>query len=221
MPALLRVDASIRPQGSVTRTIADRLEARFAEKGEGSTISRRDVGLEPIPATAWAGAVFGPYTPAEERTPEQAEGLALSSQLANEMLAADAYLFAVPLYNYGVSQHFKTWLDLLLTDARFAPGTESPVAGRPAQLIVAKGGGYGPDAPRHGWDHATGWYRRMLEDVLQLDLEVIECELTLADSTPAMEPLRDLAAQNLADAIASAEERGSQLAARLLVPAAA
>jgi FMN-dependent NADH-azoreductase len=221
MSSLFRLDASIRPQGSVTRSIADRLEAAFVAQHGDATIARRDVGIRPIPATAWAGAVFGPYTPEEQRTPEQTEGLALSAQLADEMLAADAYIFAVPLYNFGVSQHFKVWVDLLLTDPRFVPGGESPVAGRPAQLIVAKGGGYGPEAPRHGWDHATGWYRRMLEDVLKLDLEVIECELTLADVTPAMEPLRERAAQNLADALATAEQRGDRLATRLLVPAAA
>jgi FMN-dependent NADH-azoreductase len=221
MPSLLRLDASIRLDGSVTRSIADRLEAGVTAAEPGLAITRRDIGTAPIPATAWAGAVFGPFVPADQRTVEQNEGLALAAQLGDEMLAADAYIFALPLYNFGVSQHFKAWLDLLLTDPRFAPGTPSPVAGRPAQLIVAKGGGYGPEAPRHGWDHATGWYRRMLEDVLQLDVELIECELTLADVTPAMESLRERAAQNLAEALEIAGQRGAQLAPRLAVPAAA
>lgn len=218
MPALFRLDASIRPSGSVTRSIADRLEGGISET---TTVTRRDVGAAPIPATAWAGAVFGPYAPEDQRSPEQAEGMALATTLGDELLAADAYIFAVPLYNFGVSQHFKAWLDLLLTDPRFAPGTESPIKGRKAHVVVAKGGGYGPEAPRHGWDHATGWYRRMLEDVLLLDLEVIECELTLADVTPAMEALRPMAAQNLSDALVLAEKRGQSLAQSLAIPAAA
>jgi FMN-dependent NADH-azoreductase len=218
MSTLFRLDASIRSDGSVTRSVADRLQAAISSN---VTATHRDLGLSPLPATAWAGAVFGPHVPAEQRSTEQNEGIALSTQVADELAGADAFIFAIPLYNFGVSQHFKAWLDLLLTDARFAPGTPSPIKGRPAQLVIAKGGGYGVGTPRHGWDHATGWYRRVLEDILQLDVEVIECELTLADVTPAMEGLRPLAAQNLADAHATAEERGKRLADRIAVPAAA
>ncbi len=218
MPTLFRLDASIRLDGSVTRTVADRLQSTIP--GDVTTI-RRDIGSAPIPATAWAGAVFGPHVPKDQRSAEQHEGIALSRQVADELAAANAYLFAIPLYNYGVSQHFKAWLDLLLTDARFAPGTPSPIKGRPAKLVIAKGGGYGPGTPRHGWDHATGWYRRVLEDILLLDVTVIECELTLADSTPAMEGLRPMAAENLAKALAAAEAHGQQLAGQIGVSAAA
>lgn len=220
MSNLFRLDASIRHDGSVTRSVADRLETALADAGTVS-VTRRDIGTQPLPATAWAGAVFGPYTPADQRSAEQNDGIALSKQIADELAEADAFIFAIPLYNFGPSQHFKAWLDLLLTDARFAPGTPSPIKGRPAQLVIAKGGGYTPGTPRHGWDHATGWYRRMLEDVLGLDVEVIECELTLADVTPAMETLRPQAAQNLSEAHATAEQRGKQLAEKLAIAVAA
>lgn len=219
MPSIFRLDASIRNEGSVTRSIADRLETTLAS-GNVSFL-RRDLGTSPLPSTAWAGSVFGAHVPAEQQTPEQKEGLALSARIGDELLAADAYIFAVPLYNFGVSQHFKAWIDLLLTDARFAPGSESPIKGRPARLVVAKGGGYGPQAPRHGWDHATGWYMRMLADVLQLEVELIECELTLADVTPAMEGLRPQAARNLADAHDLAEQHGRALSDRLAIATAA
>lgn len=218
MPTLFRLDASIRNDGSVTRSVADRLQAAMATD---VAVIHRDIGIAPLPATAWAGAVFGPHTPEDQRSPEQTEGIALSRQIADELVEADAFLFAIPLYNYGVSQHFKAWLDLLLTDARFAPGGESPIKGRPAKLVIAKGGGYGPGTPRHGWDHATGWYRRVLEDILLLDVAVIECELTLADVTPAMEGLRPMAAQNLAAAQAAADEHGRHLTTRIAAAAAA
>jgi FMN-dependent NADH-azoreductase len=218
MPTLYRLDASIRNDGSVTRSVADRLQACIPDD---VAILRRDIGTAPLPATAWAGAVFGPHVPEDQRSPEHNEGIALSKTVADELIDADAFLFAIPLYNYGVSQHFKAWLDLLLTDARFAPGTQSPIKGRPAKLVIAKGGGYGKGTPREGWDHATGWYRRVLEDILLLDVTVIECELTLADSNPAMESLRPMAAQNLADALQSADEHGKHLAERIGVAAAA
>ena len=55
----------------------------------------------------------------------------------------------------------------------------------------------------------------MLEDIWQLDLEVIEIELTLADTTPAMESLRGLAASNLSEAHVAARQNGERLARRL------
>ncbi|MFK4808733.1 FMN-dependent NADH-azoreductase [Devosia sp. ZW T5_3] len=215
MSTIFRLDASIRDTGSVTRAIADRLQASVVAGLGNASITRREIGLSPLPSTAWAGAVFGSHMPAEQRTSQQSEGIALAHELADELEAADAYIFAVPFYNFGVSQHFKAYVDILLAEPRFAPGKTPVVAGRPAQLITARGGGYGPGSPRYGWDHGTAWYRRVLEDIWQLELEVIECELTLAEVTPAMEGLRGLAAENLSNANASAQRNGRSLARRL------
>jgi len=215
MSTIFRLDASIRQEGSVTRAVADSLQASLTARLGSAAVNRRDIGLSPVPSTAWAGAVFGPYAPPEQRTAQQTEGIALARELADELVSADAFIFAVPFYNFGVSQHFKAYVDLVLTDPRFAPGTTPVIAGRPAQLVIARGGGYGPGSPRHGWDHGTSWYRRVLEDIWKLDLDVIECELTLANVTPAMEGLRGLAAENLAKAHASAQQNGHSLAGRL------
>jgi FMN-dependent NADH-azoreductase len=221
MSTLFRLDASIRGDGSVSRSLADRLQSELSSSVTSLTVVERDIGLSPLPATAWAGAVFGRYVPEADRSPEQMDGIALSKKLADELAGADAFIFALPLYNFGVSQHFKAWIDLILTDPRFAPGTESAIKGRHAQLIVSRGGGYGEGTPRHGWDHATSFYLRVLRDMLLLDVELIECELTLADVTPAMESLRGLAAQNLQQAMESAGQRGRQLAGVLADRAAA
>ena len=101
------------------------------------------------------------------------------------------------------------------------PSWGGPGGGRPAFLITAKGGGYGAGTPRHGWDHATGWLMRILGDVLELNVQLIESELTLADVTPAMASLRALAAENLENAHGAAAEHGKRLASVLGIPAAA
>ena len=215
MPSIFRLDASIRAEGSVTRSIADSLQSTLVSDIGAASIIRRDIGLDPLPASAWAGAVFGPHTPPDQQSPSQRDGMALAAQLATELAGADAFIFAVPFYNFGVSQHFKTWVDLVLTQPQFALGSDVAIKGRPAQLVVARGGGYGPGTPRHGWDHGTDWYKRVLADIWQLDLQVIECELTLADVTPAMEGLRGIAAQNLSDAHALANDNARLLAGKL------
>lgn len=215
MTRVFRLDASIREAGSVTRAVADTLQDALVSGLHDVSILRRDLGLEPLPSTAWAVAAFGPYTPPDLQTPAQRSDVALATTLASELVGADAYVFAIPLYNFGVSQHFKTWVDIVLTDPRLSLGSPGAIKGRPAQLIIARGGGYGAGTPRHGWDHATGWYRRVLEDIWALDVELIEVELTLADVTPAMAGLRGLAAENLARAHVAAREQGRRLAGRL------
>ena len=103
-------------------------------------------------------------------------------------------LLAVPLYNWGVSQHIKVWFDLIMTDPRVrAP--EPLLQGKPVVLAAVRGGGYAPGTPKHGWDHSTPYLRRMLGDLWGADLTVVEREFTLAEVNPVVEPLRPLAAQ--------------------------
>jgi FMN-dependent NADH-azoreductase len=218
MSSIFRLDASIRQDGSVTRAVADTLESTIIGELPGAEVVRRDVGLNPLDGSVWGTAAFAGFTPEEDRSEEQRAALAVSAELADELVAADALVFAVPLYNFGVSQHFKTWWDIVGTDPRFAPGSTT-LAGKPAFLVTARGGGYGPGTPREGWDHATGWMRRVLEDVWGLDLDVIETELTLAEVTPAMAELRDLAQAQLAESH-DAARRGARSVTLRLRPAA-
>jgi FMN-dependent NADH-azoreductase len=210
--SLFRLDASIRGEQSVSRQVADTAESAWRRVHPDGLVVRRDLALSPLPSDAWPLAVSGGWTPEDQRTPEQRAALALANQLADELVAADTYVLAAPLYNFGVSQHFKAWVDLVLTDPRFPAGQPSAIAGRPAALIVTRGGGYGAGTPREGWDHATGWYRRILGDVMGLDLHVSEVELTLAEVNPAMAALRPLAAELLQAGHDTADKHGQLIA---------
>lgn len=214
MSTIFRLDASIRQEGSVTRAIADTLEATVTEELGGATVLRRDVGLHPIDGAIWGTAAFAGFTPEEQRSAEQLAAVGAATGLADEVISADALVFAVPMYNFGVSQHFKTWYDVASTDPRLAPGGTT-IAGTPAFLVTARGGGYGEGTPRAGWDHATGWMRRVLEDVWGLDLDVIETELTLADVNPQMAELRDLAREQLAESHQTARSSGRSVTLKL------
>lgn len=186
---LFRVDASIRTDGSASREIADIVEAEWLVAHPGDTIERRHIGVDVLPADAWAHAVAGHSLPAESRSAQQQAAVALSAALVDELIAADAILLAVPLYNFGVSQHIKTWMDLVISDPRAGAGT-----------------------PREGWDHSTGYLRRILQDVWGADLTVIEREFTLVGVNPALDDLEDLAACMHQGALASAREVGKVLA---------
>jgi FMN-dependent NADH-azoreductase len=211
---LFRLDASIRVDGSASREIADIVEQEWLAAHPGDRIERRHIGVDPIPATAWADALNGSYTPEADRTPAQQSAIALAATLVDELLAADAILFAVPLYNFGVSQHIKTYFDLLLIDPR-ASTEKRLLAGKPVVLATVRGGAYGEGTPRAGWDHSTPYLRRILTDVLAADLTVVEREFTLVGVNPALDAFTDMGAEMHRGALQSAREAGQALGATL------
>ncbi|MCU1528582.1 MAG: flavodoxin family protein [Frondihabitans sp.] len=212
MTNVFRLDTSIRTDGSTSRSVADTLETSLEDALDDVSIVRRDLGASPLPSDAWPTAVGALQTPADARTPAQAAASALASELAEELIAADVLVFATPLYNFGVSQHLKAWVDLVVTAPQFSPRAEKVLAGRPAALVIARGGAYGPGTPRDGWDHATGWILRILRDVWGLDVTVIEAELTLASSNPAMADFVGMAEESLRLAHETAAAHGRTLA---------
>jgi len=210
---LYRLDASIRVDGSASGELADIVEQEWLAAHPGDTVVRRHLGTNPIPADAWPLAAFAGYTPEQDRSPEQRQAVALAATLVDELLAADAIVLAVPLYNFGVSQHFKTWVDMVITDPRMAAGAQPILAGKPAVLVTVRGGNYQPGTPREGWDHATGWMRRILADVWHLDLKVVQAEFTLVGVNPALDQFRDLGRQLRQEAEEQARRHGRALGA--------
>ena len=209
--SLLRIDSSIRTQGSVSREVLDSLERSYLESHPDAEVVRRDLGRDPISSATWAAATAAGTTPADERTDEQRAAVAVATGLADELTAATSVVIGSPLYNFGIAAHLKSWVDLLVTDPRFAPGT-TPLAGTSVVLVVSRGGGYGPGTPREGWDHGTGWITRVLRDVWGADVTVVEAELTLAEVVPAMAELRPLAARKRAEAHEAAAKLGGGFA---------
>jgi FMN-dependent NADH-azoreductase len=122
-------------------------------------------------------------------------------ELVEEIKEADTIVLGFPLYNYGPPSSVKAWVDHVV-----APGLSIDVesgqgllGGRDLIVIAARGGGYGPGTPRHGWDHAEQWLPHALA-ALGLEPRFITTELTLADVNPAMSELIPLARESRANA---------------------
>jgi FMN-dependent NADH-azoreductase len=187
---VLRIDASIQGPRSASSELADVAEAEWAATRPGTTFVRRHLGAEPLPADAWQTAIHAGFTPEEQRTDAQRAAMGLAASLADELRAADAAILALPLYNWGVSQHVKTWIDLAVAGGVHG---ERLLDGKPAIVLTTRGGGYSAGTPREGWDHNTAYLRRIVADVWGADLTLIERELTLAGVTPAMDPFIEAA----------------------------
>jgi FMN-dependent NADH-azoreductase len=207
---LFRLDASINPANSASRAIADIVESEWLAENPDGTVARRNLGTEPLAADAWTNALRATWTPEADRTQEQNAAIALAAGVADELRAADAVLLAVPLYNFGIPQHVKTWIDVVIAGAD--PG-EALLAGKPAVLVVVRGGAYGAGTPREGWDHSTGYLRRIIADVWGADLTIVEREFTLVGVNPALDDFKELAGQFKDAAHAAAAEAGKALAA--------
>jgi len=206
---LLRVDASIQGPVSASSALADLVLAEFTAARPDEPVVTRHLGQQPVPAQAWALAIGGAYTPETDRTPEQIEALGLAASVAAELADADAAVLALPLYNFGVSQHVKAWIDLAIAGA--PPGTRL-LEGKPVVLVTTRGGAYGPGTPRAGWDHSTDFLRRILADVWGAELTVIEREFTLVGVNPALDDFKELAGQFKDAAHTAAAQAGKALA---------
>lgn len=208
---VLRVDASIQGPMSASSALADLVVEQLAAKNPGERIVTRHLGNEPLPSDAWAEAVRAGWTPEADRTPQQSAALALAASLAAELRDADAAVLALPLYNWGVSQHAKAWLDLVVAGA---PMGERLLEGKPVVLITTRGGAFGPGMPKEGWDHGIDYLRRILAEVWGADLTVIERELTLVGVVPEMAAFAEPAELSKKFAEEAAREAGLALATR-------
>jgi FMN-dependent NADH-azoreductase len=194
-PQLFRLDASLAGDTSVSRSVADTFERVWSLEHPDGTVLRRDLGQEPVPFIDMT-AVGSRFVPAEDRSPEQRAAVELAGTLTDELLSSDAYLFAVPLYNWTHPASVQAWVDRILTAAPLRAGEGEPIAGRPAVVVHSRGGGYGPGTPREGWDHAEPWLPHGLA-MTGLQPRFITAELTLAQVNPAMAGLIPLAEESL------------------------
>jgi len=214
MSYLLRVDSSSLGEASVSRKVAQ----SFLQ-GWGGEVVHRDLAAAPVPHLSAAGITARDTDPAH-RTAEQAAAASVQDALIDEFLGASAYLFTVPMYNLTMPSVFKAWLDQIMVFGRTINyGGLSPVAGRPAVVISARGGGYGPGAPKHGLDYVVPTLEALLghEEMLGLDVTTVIPELTMAPHTPALAALLPKHEASMADA----HGRARQLAATIADRAAA
>lgn len=209
MSYLLHIDSSALGEASISRHVAD----SFLDHWDG-TVVHRDLAAAPVPHLDAAGITARETDPAKH-TEEQAAAVALQDGLIEEFLGAGAYLFTVPMYNLTMPSVFKAWLDQVIVVGRTV--RPNPAAGRPAVLVSARGGSYGPEAPNHGFDYVVPTAEAVLgrKELLGLDVATVVPELTLAPHTPALAPLLPKHQASMADAHDRARRLAAQITGRL------
>ena len=179
---ILRLDASARSEGSITRLLNDRIVDRFAASGPVALVTRNLNDALPHVTADWIAANF---TRPEERTADQTALLSLSETLVAEIEAADMVLIGLPIYNFGVPASLKAWIDLVARAGRIFRYTEDGprglLTGKRAIVTVASGGTpIGSEI-----DFASGYLRHVLGFIGISDVELVKADRTAINAQAA------------------------------------
>ncbi len=190
---ILRIDASARRNGSVSRDLASRIIDQFGAN-DTLNVATRDLA-DPLPLIdeIWVNANF---TAPDERSAEQTQHLSLSDNLIAELQTADVLVIGLPVYNFSVPAAFKAWIDLVaragVTFRYTENGPEGLLTGKRAIIAVASGG----TEIGSEYDHATGYVRHVLgflgiRDVVFVaaDKLAVDADVALKNAFEAIEAL--------------------------------
>lgn len=174
MTNILRIDASIKSEGSVSRRLTDRIIARLTAANPAASVTERDLsqGVPQIDG-AWLGAVF---TPADQRNADQAAIAAKADEYLNEVRAADILVIGLPVYNFGVPAQMKAWIDQLARKGETFTYTETGPVGlltgkRAIIALSSDGTPFGSEI-----DFASGYMRHILGFFGITDVEFVAAD---------------------------------------------
>lgn len=142
---ILQINSSARIVGSHSSNLANQLSARLLEQHASANLAVRDLAVTPQP-TLDESALQALFTPADQRTPEQAARVALDDALIAEVQAANVLVIGVPMYNFGISSQLKNWIDAIsraqVTFRYTANGPEGLLTGKKVYVVLTRGGLY-------------------------------------------------------------------------------
>ncbi|GHC70466.1 FMN-dependent NADH-azoreductase [Nocardiopsis terrae] len=225
MTSLLHLDSS-HSNDSVSRHLTGLFARAWRQLHGYGDYRYRDVAAEQVPMITSAycsfaqrvqshGALPLAAVAALAGTPSERREWSRTVPLVREVLEADTLLLGVPMYNLTVPPSLKAWIDRITFPGVFTnPETGSPLLrGKQVVVAAARGGGYGPGAPKEAFDFQTPYLRAYFEGmgVREEDVHIIHAELTRAADVPELARFQDLAKRSRAQA----ESRMAELPERL------
>ncbi|RWM26223.1 FMN-dependent NADH-azoreductase [Mesorhizobium sp.] len=176
--SILLVTSSPRGAASHSTRVATDLAQKLVAADPSNTLVVRDLVANPLPHIDPDYAT-GIYTPAEARTPRQAEVVGVSDAVLDELFAADTVILATGFINFNISSTLKSWVDHVARSGKtFAYGENGPkglVSGKKVYIVLASGGIYSEGAAVQ-MDHAIPYLRSVLAFLGMTDVEVIRVE---------------------------------------------
>ncbi len=134
MTTILHLSSSVRSNGSISRQLTSEFVQKLQAAHAGARIIERDLAQNPIPhLTEQMMSAY--FTPAAERSEEQARTVRLSDELVDELMSADIIVLGAPMYNFSISSTLKAWIDHV---ARAGLTFKYNEQGQPVGLVQGK-----------------------------------------------------------------------------------
>lgn len=142
---ILQINSSARREASHSTRLASQLVQRLRDVDPEASLTLRDLN-NPLHPSLDEVALAALFTPAGQRTPEQAARVAFDDALITEIEAADVVVLGVPMYNFGVPVQLKNWIDAIsragVTFRYTAEGPEGLLKGKRVYVALTRGGKY-------------------------------------------------------------------------------
>lgn len=141
---VLQLTSSARP-GSLSTLLSEELIEQLRQAEPGLQVERLDL-VQHSPAALDEAALQAMFTPAEQRSPEQAARVAADMALIEQLRAVDTVVIGVPMINFGIPTQLKHWIDAVakagVTFRYTAQGPEGLLDGKTVYVVLTRGGIY-------------------------------------------------------------------------------
>jgi FMN-dependent NADH-azoreductase len=156
---LLHVDASAKREWSNSRALSRHFIDLLKQQIPTLEVDYLDVAAD-TPAHVSEAFTVATYTPAADRTPAMKQALEASDALCKRVLDADAFVFAMPMYNFSMPSVFKAFIDnIVRTDLTYKIGADGSYQGQLAPekvlFLTTRGADLRPGSPMAGMDALT------------------------------------------------------------------
>lgn len=192
---ILHIDASA---SDAETSHSRRLSAELVDalRREGTQVTRRDVAAHKLPHVDTT--IRQAWLPEGEGSPELGELRRRSSELVEELKAADTVVIGAPMYNFTVPSVLKAWIDHVAIAGqtfRYTPsGPEGLLFGKKVYLALSSGGIYS-EGPAAANEFLDSYLRAVLGFMGLRDVTTVRAEGTALGPEKEAAAMRDASAR--------------------------
>ncbi len=206
MTRVLHIQATLRGQESYSLRTAQAFLESYLDSYPGDEVETVDLAKGELPefdATAVSGKyrLLAGYSP----TGKEAETWKAIEATIGQLKSAHKLVLSSPMWNFGIPYRLKQYFDVIVQPGytfsySSEDGYKGLVTGRPAMLILARGGEYAPGTDTAPFDLQLPYLECILRFIgfTKIDSIVIE---------PTLQRGSEVAGQKLAEAIAAARAK--------------
>jgi len=186
MAKVLYIKASPRTGRSHSVAVADEFVAAYRKNNPKDEVMTVDLFQKDLPPCDGV-VVQAKYSilHGQKHTKEELEAWKWVETVIEEFKSADKYVFAIPMWNFGIPYRLKQYIDILLQPTytfSFSPekGYKGLLTGKRAFVAYASGGEYGAGSGGESYDFQRKYFEMILGFIGITDVERSIVEPTLA-----------------------------------------